>query len=146
MTDDRSELERLMGRFLDSVSFARGEQPAYGELRELFVEGATLIRSSVQPPAITTVDAFVAQRQEEVDAGRLTSFAEAEVAEITELFGNVAHRFSTYTKRGTTDGGAIDARGAISTQFVRTPRGWRISCMTWDDERPGLELAARYRA
>jgi hypothetical protein len=44
------------------------------------------------------------------------------------------------------NGAAIDARGAISTQFVRTPGGWRIGSMAWDDERPGLELPARYHA
>ncbi len=43
-------------------------------------------------------------------------------------------------KRGVTDRGPIEVRGAISTQFVRTADGWRISSMAWDDERPGLEL------
>ncbi len=62
------------------------------------------------------------------------------VSETTELFGNVAHRFSPYGKRGVTDRGPIEVRGAISTQFVRTADGWRISSMAWDDERPGLEL------
>jgi len=28
----------------------------------------------------------------------------------------------------------------ISTQFIFTPAGWRMSSMAWDDERPGLEL------
>jgi hypothetical protein len=135
-----------MRGFLRAVSFAAGERPSYGDLRPLFTEGARLIASSTQPPQITGVDEFIALREEQLDAGRLRSFAEVEVAEITEVFGNVAHRFSTYTKRGTTDGAAIDARGAISTQFVRTPHGWRISSMAWDDERPGLELVARYRA
>ena len=26
----------------------------------------------------------------------------------------------------------------ISTQFVYTPAGWKMSAMAWDDERPGL--------
>jgi hypothetical protein len=71
-------------------------------------------------------------------------FEEVEVADITEVFGNVAHRFSTYLKRGSMDGSAIRARGAISTQFIRTAQGWRMSSMAWDDERPGLVLPARY--
>jgi len=33
-----------------------------------------------------------------VDAGELTNFKEVETAEITEIFGNVAHRFSTYKR------------------------------------------------
>jgi hypothetical protein len=74
----------------------------------------------------------------------LTSFREIEVAEITEVFGNVAHRLSTYVKSGRMDGAAIDGRGVISTQFIRTPDGWRMSSMAWDDERPGLAIPARY--
>jgi hypothetical protein len=146
MDDDRAELGRLMERFLGAVSFAQGERPAYGELRNLFADGGHLTKTSDGVPESATVDAFIAPRQASVDAGALTWFEEVEVAEITEIFGNVAHRFSTYEKRGSLNGDAIDARGAISTQFIRTPDGWRMSSMAWDDERAGLELPARYRA
>jgi hypothetical protein len=64
----------------------------------------------------------------------LTSFEEAERSAVTESFGKVAHRFSTYEKRGVRDGAAFAARGRIATQFVRTPGGWRITSMAWDDE------------
>jgi hypothetical protein len=144
MADDHEELEQLMGRFLRAVSFGKGQRPAYVELRTLFVEGGKLIRAISADPEISTVDEFIRPRQEMVDTGELEWFEEVEVAEITEIFGNVAHRFSTYEKRGTMNGTAIDARGAISTQFVRTPDGWRMSAMAWDDERPGLSLPARY--
>jgi len=30
----------------------------------------------------------------------------------------------------------------ISTQFIKTPEGWKMSAMAWDDERPGLSLPA----
>ena len=60
----------------------------------------------------------------------------------TEMFGTLPHRFSPYAKLGSTDRGPIDVRGVISTQFVRTPDGWRISSMAWDDERSGLTLGA----
>src|SRR5205823_14835512 len=59
---------------------------------------------------------------------------------VTAGFGNVAHRFSRYRKEGRRDGADFTGRGMISTQFVRTPAGWRISVMAWDDERPGLIL------
>jgi hypothetical protein len=80
-----------------------------------------------------------------VDSGALTSFEEVETAETTEVFGNIAHRFSTYEKRGTMHGEAIEGGGLISTQFIRTPSGWKMSSMAWDDERPGLAIPDRYR-
>jgi hypothetical protein len=144
MADDLAELELLMSRFLRAVSFQPGGQPAYGELPDLFVEDGKLIKTSSAAPEISTVDEFIRPRQETVDSGALKWFQEVEVAAITEIFGNVAHRFSTYEKRGLLDAAAIDARGAISTQFIRTGDGWRMSSMAWDDERPGVVLPARY--
>ena len=67
-----------------------------------------------------------------------TRFNEVELCETTEIFGNVAHRFNSYAKSGTMKGVVFAARGMISTQFVNTAAGWRISAMAWDDERPGV--------
>ena len=137
---DAAAIDELMSKFLRAVSFEQGGRPSYSDLPDLFLPGARLIRNSGPSPEISTVDEFVRARQGAVDAGELTSFEETELSETTERFGNIAHRFSPYGKRGVTDRGPIDVRGAISTQFVRTADGWRISSMTWDDERPGLEL------
>ncbi len=73
-----------------------------------------------------------------VRTGELTRFREWELSETTVGFGNVAHRFSAYAKSGTMKGVPFEVRGMISTQFVLTPAGWKISAMAWDDERPGL--------
>jgi hypothetical protein len=65
----------------------------------------------------------------------LTSFYEGELEAVNQVFGTVAHRWCSYEKRGVQDWDAFAARGAISTQFVLTPDGWRMSSMAWDDER-----------
>jgi hypothetical protein len=144
VAEDEVELDLLMNRFLRAVSFQPGEQPAYGDLSGLFVEDGKLISTGSAAPEISTVDEFIRPRQETVDSGALQWFQEVEVAATTEIFGNVAHRFSTYEKRGLRDDAVIDARGAIATQFIRTADGWRMSSMAWDDERPGVELPTRY--
>jgi ribosomal-protein-serine acetyltransferase len=56
---------------------------------------------------------------------KLTAFGETELSARTEMFGNIAHRFSHYAKRGMTTRGPIDVRGVISTQFVRTSASQR---------------------
>lgn len=142
--DVRAELASLVGEFFRAVSFQPGERPAYGRIRSLFIERGLLIRNAGDAPEISTVDEFIAPRLRLVESGRLTAFEERESADITEVFGNVAHRLSTYSKRGVTDGTTAEARGVISTQFVRTPDGWRMTSMAWDDERPGLTIPDRY--
>lgn len=139
----RSELARLMTEFFRAVSFQPGEAPPYHMLHDLFVRGGKLIRNSGEEPEITTVEEFIAPRQRMVDRGELSEFEEAESDETTEIFGNIAHRFSTYHKRGRAGDAEFAARGVISTQFVRTPGGWKMSSMAWDDERPGLSIPER---
>jgi hypothetical protein len=140
------ELRRLMEEFFGAVSFDSGERPAYEGLPGLFIDGGRLIKNSGDVPEISTVDQFIAPRQAMVDSGALAYFREVEDGEITEVFGNVAHRFSRYDKRGMMDGVPFEAAGMISTQFIRTPNGWQISSMAWDDERPGLAIPDRYRS
>ena len=137
------ELDRLSSEFFRAVSFEHGEAPPYGLIRELFIERGLLIKNAGATPEISTIEQFIEPRQAMVDAGELTRFNEGEMYQTTELFGNVAHRFSAYTKSGTMKGVPFEARGMISTQFVLTPQGWKMSSMAWDDERPGLSVPSR---
>jgi hypothetical protein len=143
-TDPSAALKALIDEFFRAVSFDPGQRPAYASIRDVFIDDGKLIRNSGEVPEISSVDDFIAAREEAFGSGALTSFEEVEVAATTEVFGNVAHRLSTYTKRGTMHGEAIEGAGVISTQLIRTPSGWRISSMAWDDERRGLAIPHRY--
>jgi hypothetical protein len=137
------ELAALTAKFFAAVTFEPGERPDYDAIRGLFIDQGVLIKN-VGSAEITSVDEFIAPRRALFDSGALTEFEEGELAHITEVFGNVAHRMSTYFKRGTQGGTSFEARGVISTQFVFTPSGWRMSAMAWDDERPGVTIPDRY--
>ena len=139
----KSELDHLAAEFFHAVSFESGEAPTYQKIYALFIETGLLIKNSGPTPEIASVRQFIEPRQATVSAGELTRFKEAELSETTEIFGNVAHRFSVYTKSGSLNGADFEARGMISTQFILTPGGWRMSAMAWDDERPGLSLPDR---
>jgi hypothetical protein len=68
-----------------------------------------------------------------VDGGTLIKTA-SDVPEITTVHEFIKPRQET-----------VDS-GGIATQFIRSPVGWRMSSMAWDDERPGVVLPARYTA
>ena len=141
MTND--PLAELAHEFFGSVSFRPGKRPGYGRIRDLFIPDGRLIRATADAPEITGVEEFIAPRQRAVDAGELTAFEEVETAGHTDVFGHAGQRRSRYDKRGVRNGAAFAGRGMVFTQFVRTPAGWRISAMAWDDERPGLTLPDR---
>ncbi|EJL81006.1 hypothetical protein PMI15_03523 [Polaromonas sp. CF318] len=138
----KRELDLLAARFFRAVSFEPGEVPSYGDIHGLFIATGLLIKNTGATPEISSVAEFIAPRQALVDSGALTRFKEWELSEHTQMFGNIAHRYSAYGKAGTQDGKTFEARGVISTQFIKTPEGWKMSAMAWDDERPGLALPA----
>lgn len=84
---------------------------------------------------IYDLDAFIAPREKILIDGTLAEFSEWEVAERTEINGSIAHRFSHYRKSGVLDGEWFEGSGHKTIQFVRTPAGWRMSSMAWDDVR-----------
>ena len=136
----KAELDALVLAFFRAVSFEIGGGPRYEAIPALFIERGLLIKNAGATPEISSVDEFIRPREALVRSGTLSRFHETELSESTVIFGNVAHRFSVYTKSGTSSGIAFDARGMITTQFVNTPAGWKMSAMAWDDERPGLSI------
>ena len=140
----KAELDRLTADFFRAVSFEEGETPQYEEIYGLFIDAGLLVKNSASTPEISTVSQFIEPREALVRSGELTRFREVELCESTEIFGNVAHRFNSYAKSGTMKGVPFTARGMISTQFVQTPTGWKISAMAWDDERAGLSIPEQY--
>ncbi|MGZ8702618.1 MAG: hypothetical protein ACXWZY_10070 [Gaiellaceae bacterium] len=139
----KAELDRLTTEFFRAVSFEAGGAPSYENITTLFIEGGLLIKNTGTTPEVSSVRQFIEPRDALVKAGTLTRFSESELSESTQIFGNVAHRFSAYAKSGTSGGVPFEARGMITTQFIGTPAGWKMSAMAWDDERPGLSISGQ---
>ena len=63
-------------------------------------------------------------------------FYEVEVARRIDVFGNIAHVWSSYEARRSPDDADVERRGINSIQlFKDADRGWRIIHMIWDNER-----------
>ncbi|MEU4159177.1 DUF4440 domain-containing protein [Actinoplanes sp. NPDC026670] len=109
-------------------------------LRQLFLPEAVIVRTCGGEPVVYGVDGFIAPRRELLTNGTLTDFREWEESGRTEIFGDIAQRFSVYAKAGVQDEASFTGRGMKTLQFVRTSAGWRISAVAWDDERDGLMI------
>jgi hypothetical protein len=107
-------------------------------LRELFLPEAVITRTCGLPLAVYDVDGFIAPRRALLTSGEIQDFREWEVSGRTQVFGDIAQRVCSYAKAGIQHGTPFSARGMKMLQFVRTPAGWRISAVGWDDERDGL--------
>ena len=63
-------------------------------------------------------------------------FYEVETSRRIDLFGNIAHVWSTYEARTSPDDETPERRGTNSIQLFNHPEmGWRIIHMIWDNAR-----------
>jgi hypothetical protein len=140
------QIQALITELYAIISGPVGHQPDWKREAELFMPYAHMIRTSVDehgsPQATVMRAADYSENFEKIMAGQ--AFFEVEVQNIIEVFGNIAHAFSTY--EAWRDAGRTDfiKRGINSIQFYNDGSCWRIVNMIWDDERPGQQMAARY--
>ncbi|MET9730364.1 GNAT family protein [Streptomyces sp. NPDC006458] len=127
------ELDRLMAVFVGAFTNTDGRRPDLDVIRDVFVPQGRIIANVGAEPVIYDLDSFIEPRQKMLTDGTLTEFSEWEVAERTEIFGSIAHRFSEYRKSGYHYGEWFEGSGHKTTQFLRTPEGWRMSSLAWDD-------------
>ncbi|MFJ8085813.1 GNAT family N-acetyltransferase [Streptomyces sp. NPDC096205] len=131
--DVRAELDRLMGVFVGAFTNTDGRRPDLDVIRDVFVPQGRIIANVGPEPVIYDLDSFIEPRQKMLTDGTLTEFSEWEVTARTEIFGSVAHRFSEYRKSGYHNGTWFEGSGSKTTQFLRTPAGWRMASLAWDD-------------
>ncbi|MEU2671640.1 GNAT family protein [Streptomyces sp. NPDC007164] len=132
----KAELDRLTHNLFGAFTNTGGSRPDPGAVREVFIPQGTIIANTGgtdAEPVVYDLDSFIAPREKMLTDGTLTEFSEWEVAERTEVFGSIAHRFSEYRKSGVRDGERFEGSGRKTIQFVRTPTGWRMSSMAWED-------------
>lgn len=70
-------------------------------------------------------------------------FYEVETARTIRVFGNMGHVWSVYEARRAPADPVAERRGINSIQVYRDHTGrWWVLSMVWDNERPGLTVAA----
>ncbi|GAB1594776.1 hypothetical protein [Lysobacter claricitrinus] len=99
----------------------------------IFLRDATIARRDQDATSLMSLDAFLAPRRAWLADGTLVDFHEWETQSRTFIAGDIATRLSGYRKSGWRSGVAIDGVGMKSLQFVRTPAGWRIASVLWQD-------------
>ncbi len=144
--NDREQIHGLITELYALVSGPGEKQRDWAREAELFMSQAHMIRTNVDAAGNTSPEiiraADYAENFERKMAGR--DFFEVEIHNVVEVFGNIAHAFSTYEAYEDAEGTRFLKRGINSIQFYRVDGEWKIAGMVWDDERPGLTIGPRY--
>ena len=140
----KAAIDQLVAEFFGAFSPGPEGRVDLGIIRALFIPEGRIIKACGPVPEVCTIAQFIEPRERLLNDGTLVGFREEEVWEQTDLFGNIACRFSLYRKEGTWSGQSFQARGMKTIHFVHTPEGWRMSSLLWDDEREGLTIPMEY--
>ena len=137
-------IDELTSKFLGLFSVKVGSKADLSMIYQLFIPEGLIIKNVSSTPEIYNLQQFIEPREKMFNEGVLVDFKEEELSEKTEIFGNIAHRFSLYRKSGVMSDKAFETRGMKSIQFVKTPEGWKMCSLAWDDEREGLTIPDEY--
>ncbi len=142
---DVDSIDSIVAALYDVISGPPGQPRDWQRLRSLFVPGGRLI------PTVARGGGGVALRVMEVnDYIAITGpflervgFTERELARKTERFGHIAHVFSSYEGRVTTEGRTI--RGINSIQLLHDGARWWILSVYWEAETPENPLPVEFQ-
>ena len=142
---DVASMDSIIAALYDVISGPAGKRN-WDRFRSLFVPGARLIPTGARPTGevsarVLSPDDY-AQR-----AGALfekQGFFEREAARRTEVFGSIAHVFSTYESRHAKEDAKPFQRGINSIQLMNDGKRWWIVTIFWQGEDDKNPLPEKY--
>jgi hypothetical protein len=137
------DLDGLMHRFYEVISFEDGGEPDWESMRGLFSARARITRVTPEAIDYMSVEDFRNMAEEMLEVGAFTSFHERELGRSVQRFGHVMHVASAYETKISPEATDFIERGINSLQLLKEGGEWKILSLCWDDHAPfsmdGLE-------
>lgn len=145
LTEESSSMDVVISSLYESLSFPEGGAPDFERLRSAVAPEAPFIRINKDD----TIDrmnreTFIRSFQERIQKGLIKSFHESEIARRVEVFGRMAHVFSTYRKGINITDPEKMVRGINSIQLTNDGDRWQICAILWMDERIDCPIPQEY--
>jgi hypothetical protein len=141
--NEETAIQQVIDNLYGSFTIKNGILPDFKEIRKFFTEDARMgaVRNGI--PKISSADDYLSSMEAELRKNKLQLLKEWEIKGKTEVFGHLAHRFSSYAVYvNSTD--SIGERGIISYQLIKVNGKWRVTSMLWDTENDSQKLPERY--
>lgn len=142
---DEEQVRALIQETYDVISGGIGVERDWQRMRDQCAEGARMIPMIDSPdgsvPLIWTVDDYI----ERAGPSLLrVGFHEKEIHAVTEIYGDIAHVFSTYEGRRDDRPDAPPIRGVNSFQLVKVKGKWKVMTILWHQESESTPIPAKY--
>jgi len=137
----------ILAACYDVISGPAGQKRDWDRFRSLFLPGARLIPSGAKKDKsgffaqVVTPDEYAKFADSYFEKN---GFAEKEISQKSERFGNIMHVFSTYASRHDAKDPEPFERGINSFQLFFDGSRWWIVTIYWEGETDDLKIPAEY--
>ena len=143
---DVSSMDAIIAAIYDVISGPMAKKRDWDRMKSLFIPGARLIPTGPRPTGgygsrALTVDEYIERAGPFFEK---EGFFEKEAARQTEMFGQIAHVFSTYESRHAPEDAKPFQRGINSIQLMNDGKRWWIVTIFWQGEDEKNPLPEKY--
>ncbi len=133
-TRDEEEIDALIRRFFGAFDNRNERVPEEDALIAMFADKAVIARHADRECELFTAAEFARPRMKLLRSGELSDFHEWEESSSTRIVGDIAARFSRYSKSGQLRGEIVRSSGTKFFQLARIAERWRIVSVMWTDD------------
>jgi hypothetical protein len=145
-TKDVESVDAIVAALYNVISGAAGEARNWNRMRSLFLPEGKLVATAVRPTGeivkrVLTVEDYISQSGPSLEKN---GFFEKEIHRKQEVYGHIAHCFSTYESRRTASDAEPFMRGINSIQLYNDGKRWWILTVFWQSENKDLLIPKEY--
>ena len=146
ISSDEDAVARAIKAFYDVISGPKGQKRDWNRFRQICVKdciftGITHTAPDRARSRRMTVDDYITGAGPYLEE---TGFFERELHRKLHIYGNVAHAFSSYASFHAAKDESPFARGINSIQLIKTPAGWKVFSILWQQEAGFLPIPPTY--
>ena len=134
ITREEHVINELTKSFFSIFNNTNDRKPDWSILENTVIPEAIIIKKSGVDEEIYNLETFLRPRKKILSDGTLKNFKEFETSHETKISGQIAQRYSTYSKSGIMNGESFEQDGTKLFQFVKTKKGWKITSLVWEDK------------
>jgi hypothetical protein len=143
---DVASIDAIIAAVYDVISGPAAAPRDWDRMRSLFAPEGRMGAVGARPDGSYVLrslspDDYIARNTK---AFATMGFFETEKARTTEVFGQIAHVFSTYEARHAKDDAQPFMRGINSIQLIHDGKRWYVLNLIWRAEDAKLQLPERY--
>ena len=145
-TKDVESIDAIIRSLYEVISGPAGQARNWNRMRSLFLPEAKMIATGTSQTGeivkrVMTVEDYITRNGPVLEKN---GFFEQEIFRKQEVYGRIAHCFSTYAAKRNADDATAFMRGINSIQLYNDGKRWWILSIFWQSESKDVPLTKEY--